>query len=453
MMQLSGTPLAHLGRDVPRLALVRRSLDATAIDDVDRAVADALLGVLDRIETGQRVAVAVGSRGIDSIAEVTRAVVRHVRGRGALPFVVPAMGSHGGGTAAGQIAVLGSLGVTEASVGCAIRATMDTVVLGTIDGRVPVRFDRIAGEEADAIVPVNRVKLHTDFTGAVESGLLKMLAIGLGKQRGAETLHGEGFAAFPTLLPAAAGIVLSHVNVPFGLALLENGLGRLRRVEAVPGELLLAREPKLRDEAEAYLTRLPTDSLDVLVVDEIGKDVSGLGMDSNVVGRYYTGPLPQGPSIQRIIVRGLTAATHGNATGVGQADVVLQRVLDQLDPVSTVVNAVTARTPEGARVGIVAANDRQALGIALACCVGTRPDAARVLRVRDTKHLDWFWASTGLLDELRDRSDCEVVVAPRPIRFDPAGMLVDGYGPPPERDPGVRHERRGRPAARRANSA
>jgi hypothetical protein len=370
----------------------------------------------------------VGSRGIDRIADVTKSVVALVRRRGAVPFIVPAMGSHGGATAAGQADVLATLGITEAGVGCPIRATMDTVELGTIDGRIPVHFDRIAAEDADAIVPINRVKLHTDFTGPVESGLLKMLAIGLGKQRGADALHSEGFASFATLIPAVARHVMSLVNVPFGLALLENGLSQLRRMESVPGEMLATREPALRDEAEAYLTRLPTDALDVLVVDEIGKDISGLGMDSNVIGRYYTGPTARGPSIQRIIVRGLTAATEGNASGIGQADIVLQRAVDQLDVVSTMVNAITAKTPEGARVGITAPSDRQALSVALSCCVGIRPESSRVIRIRDTKHLEWFWASDALLGELRARDDCDVITPPAPIRFDPAGMFADGYG-------------------------
>lgn len=421
-------PLDTLGRrHLPSMALVRRRLDATMIDNVDDAVVEALRPVLDRIQPGQRVCVAVGSRGIDRIADVTRSVIGLVRGRGAVPFVVPAMGSHGGASAAGQAEVLATLGITEATVGCPIRATMDTVDLGTIDGRVPVHFDRIAFEEADAVVPINRVKLHTDFTGPVESGLLKMLAIGLGKQRGADALHSEGFTAFAALIPAVAGHTMSRVNVPFGLALLENGLSQLRRVEAIPGETLLVREPALRDEAESYLARLPTDTLDVLVVDEIGKDISGLGMDSNVIGRYYTGPMPKGPSIQRIIVRGLTEATEGNASGIGQADIVLQRVVDQLDPVSTVVNAITAKTPEGARVGITATSDRQALGVALACCVRVQPETARVMRIRDTKHLEWFWASAALLDELRSRDDCEIVAPPKHIRFDPTGMFADGY--------------------------
>lgn len=425
-----GAALDAAGRgELPALGLVRRRLDATAVDDVDEAVVKALLPVIARIEPGQRVCIAVGSRGIDRIAEVTRAVVHRVRDRGAVPFVVPAMGSHGGASAAGQVEVLATLGLTEAFLGCAIRATMDTVEIGSVAGGIPVHVDRLAFEEADAVIPVNRVKLHTDFTGPVESGLLKMLAIGLGKQRGADLIHGEGFAAFPTLIPAVAQLTMSRVNVPFGLALLENGMSQLRRLEAVPAESILAREPALRDEAAAAVARLPTDALDILVVDEIGKDVSGLGMDSNVIGRYYTGPLPAGPSIQRIIVRGLTEGTEGNASGIGQADVVLQRAVDQIDPVSTLVNAITAKTPEGVRIGITAASDREALAVALACCVRVEPESARVMRIRSTKHLEWFWASAALVDELHARDDCEVVIPPQPIRFDPVGMFVDECQP------------------------
>jgi hypothetical protein len=304
---------------------------------------------------------------------------------------------------------------------------MDCVELGRVEGRIPVYFDRIAFEQADAVVPVNRVKLHTDFRGPVESGLIKMLAIGLGKQMGADALHSEGFAAFASLIPEVARFTMGRVNVPFGIALVENGRSQVRRIEAVPGESILHREPELLDEASDFIGRLPTSLLDVLVVDEIGKDVSGLGMDSNVIGRYYTGPMPAGPTIQRIIVRGLTALTEGNASGIGLADVVLQRAVDQVDVASTVVNAITAKTPEGARVGITARSDRQALAVALSCCVRIEPDSARIMRIRNTKQLEWLWASASLVDELRARGDCDIVAPSQPIRFDAAGMFVDDY--------------------------
>ena len=297
-------PLAMFqGRELPGWALVHQDLDALAIDDVAAAVALACESVRGRIRENQQVCLAVGSRGIDRIDEVVLALVRFVRDCGATPFIVPAMGSHGAATPTGQRDVLASLGITEETAGCEIRSSMETVELTRVAVDVPVHFDGHAFG-ADAIVLINRVKPHTDFRGPVESGLLKMLAIGLGKQRGADVFHGEGFATFAELIPAVASAILALAPVAFGVALIENAHGRLRRLEVVPAESMLAREPALLEEAERHLARLPLSSIDVLIIDRIGKDISGLGMDSNVVGRYYFGPTGRAPNVQRIIVRG-----------------------------------------------------------------------------------------------------------------------------------------------------
>jgi hypothetical protein len=321
--------------------------------------------------------------------------------------------------------VLASLGMTEARIGCEIRSSMETIQLGEVEDGVPVFIDRIAFEQADAIIPINRVKPHTDFTGPVESGLLKMIAIGLGKQKGADTFHARGFDAFAALIPTVAAFTLGRAPIPFGLALVENGYARLRRIEAVPAASIDARERVLRDEADDFLARLPFDQLDVLVLDRIGKDISGLGMDSNVVGRYYSGPTGRGTSIQRIFLRDLTAETEGNAVGIGMADVVHERAVARMDRPKTYMNCVTAKTPEGARVAMTASSDRQGLDLAVACCLRVDPRAARIARIRDTKHLEWFLASEPLLDELRGRDDCEVHGEPVAIGFDEAGELLD----------------------------
>jgi hypothetical protein len=409
---------------LPSWTLVRRRFDDVSIDDVDAAVRAAFESVADTIRPGQRVCLAVGSRGIDRIAEVTRAAVEAVRARGAEPFAVPAMGSHGGATAAGQLEVLASLGITEASIGCPIQSSMDTVLIGDVGG-LPVHIDRHAYEAADAIVPINRVKPHTDFSGPVESGLQKMIAIGLGKQRGADTFHAQGFAAFAELIPAVAAFILSAVPIPFGLALVENGHARLRRIEAVPAAMMDERERELRIEAEAYLARLPMPEIDVLVIDRIGKDISGLGMDSNVVGRYYTGPTGRPPAIQRIVVRDLTDETEGNAVGVGMADVVLRRLVDRMDALKTYMNCITAKTPEGARIALMVETDREALDVAIACCLRVDPPGARVVRILDTKHLEWFFASESLLADLAQDPANEFVGALVPIAFDERGEFVD----------------------------
>ncbi len=409
---------------LPSWALVRHEMDRAEVDDIDAAVNAALGPVRDRLPRDGRACVALGSRGIDRIDEVARAAVGALRAAGLEVFAVPAMGSHGGATADGQRAVLASLGIREDTIGCEIRSSMETVEIGDVNG-VPVFVDREALSGADVIIPINRVKPHTDFSGPIESGLLKMIAIGLGKQRGADTFHREGFATFAELIPAVAAHTLAAAPIPFGLALIENGFARLRRIEAVPAAGMYEREQALLAEADGYLARLPIAALDVLILDQIGKDISGLGMDSNVVGRYYTGPTGRDPLIQRIIVRGLTEATEGNAVGIGMADVVLGRAADAMDVAKTYMNCITAKTPEGARVALTVDTDRDALDAAIACCLKVSADTARIVRLRDTKHLEWFYASEGLLPELLATGRCRVERPPAPIGFDAMGNLTD----------------------------
>jgi uncharacterized protein (DUF362 family) len=411
---------------LPNWALVHHRFVPDEIDDIGAAVEEAFADVKGAIRPGQRVCLAVGSRGIDRIAEVVRATVTTIRNLGAEVFIVPAMGSHGGATAEGQLEVLTSFGIREDTIGCEIRSSMETVQIGEVEGRIPVFVDRHAHDEADVIVPINRVKPHTDFSGPVESGLLKMISIGLGKQRGADTFHGEGFATFAELIPAVAEYTIARENIPFGLALVENGYARLRRIEAVPAATMYARECELRDEADSFLARLPMAELDVLVIDRIGKDISGLGMDSNVVGRYYTGPTGRPPAIQRIVVRDLTDETEGNAVGIGMADVILGRVADRMDRTKTYMNCITAKTPEGARIAMMVDTDREALDIAIACCLRVDPATARVARILDTKHLEWFYATEPLLAELI-RNGASDLGPLRPIAFDVEGRFVDDY--------------------------
>jgi hypothetical protein len=302
---------------------------------------------------------------------------------------------------------------------------METVELGEVAPGVPVFLDRHAFEEADLIIPVNRVKPHTDFDGEIESGLMKMIAIGLGKQKGADTLHRQGFATFHELIPAVGQHTLARAPIPFGVALVENGRARLLHVEAVPASRMAERERDLLVMARTAMARLPLDAIDVLVLDAIGKDISGLGMDSNVVGRYYKGATGSGPSIQRIVVRDLTAETEGNAVGIGLADVVLRRAVEKIDVHKTYMNCITAKTPEGARIALTVDSDREALTIAIACALRVAPETARILRVRDTKHLELLYVSAPALADVLATGTCEVVAPLHAIRFDEAGMFVD----------------------------
>ncbi|MCD6029483.1 MAG: hypothetical protein K0S78_1657, partial [Thermomicrobiales bacterium] len=279
--------------ELPRWAPVRQFLDATDIGDVRAAIAEHIQrpGIGDRLRPGQRVAITAGSRGIDRIDEVVRAVVDEVRALGAEPFVIPAMGSHGGATAAGQRELIAHYGITEATMGCPILSSMETIHLGEVEDGVPVWFDRNAFE-ADAVVPVGRVKPHTDFRGPVESGLMKMIAIGLGKQKGADFFHSQGMDEFHHLIPTVANFTLSQVNIPFGVAVIENGYGKLAQAEAVPGPRIREREQELLRIARERMGRLPGERIDVLIIDRIGKDISGDGADPNVISRDVAGMLP-----------------------------------------------------------------------------------------------------------------------------------------------------------------
>jgi hypothetical protein len=420
----SHEPFAEFIRgDLPRWALVRQRMDPDEVADVAVAVGAALESVRAAIKPGSRVCLAVGSRGIDRIDEVVRATVAWVRAVGAEVFIVPSMGSHGGATAEGQLEVLASYGITPESVGCEIRSSMETVELGEVRPGVPVFVDRNAFEGADLILPINRVKPHTDFTGEVESGLMKMIAIGLGKQKGADTFHRQGFATFHELIPEVAQFTLSKVNIPFGLALVENGYARLSQIEAVPGGEIWDREKELLVTARDRMARIPLASIDVLVLDYIGKDISGLGMDSNVVGRYYKGPTGDGPSIQRIVVRDLTAETEGNAVGIGMADVVLRRAVKKMNTHKTYMNCITAKTPEGARVALTVDTDRQALSVAIASCLKVETPNARIVRIRDTKHVELLYVSEAALDDVLATGRCEIVTPLEAVEFDLNGMF------------------------------
>ena len=410
---------------LPRWAPVRQRLDDASLPDATAATREALEAVIAQVPPGARVAVAAGSRGIDRIAEVVATVVARVREAGGEPFIVPAMGSHGGATAEGQVAVLASFGITPAAMGCEIRSSMATVDLGEVAPGVPVFVDRHAFEDADLIVPINRVKPHTGFAGPVESGLMKMIAIGLGKQRGADTFHRQGYEAFAALIPAVARHTLASAPIGFGVALVEDGHGRLARIEAMTADRIEARERELLDEARIRMPRLPLDAIDVLILDLIGKDISGTGMDPNVIGRAKAGAADTGPRIGRIVVRGLTPATEGNASGIGFGDVALRRAVDAFDPRRTYLNSITAKDVEGAKIPVTVDTDEDALGIAIAACERVHAASARIVRVRSTKHLERLWISEPALPDALASGSCELLGDPRPIAFDSRGMLAD----------------------------
>jgi hypothetical protein len=419
--------IEDLLRDVPlpRVAPVRQRFPAAEVADVAAAVREELKrpGVGDRVRPGMRVAVAVGSRGISAIDRIVAAVVAGLRERGAAPFLVPAMGSHGGATAEGQVRVLSELGVTEASAGCPIRSSMEVVEIGRLDNGLPVYADRHA-HEADGVVVVNRVKPHTSFRGPSESGLVKMLTIGLGKQKGADSCHAWGMAGMAENLVAMAEISLARVRVLFGVATVENAYDRPAKLVAVPAPEIVRRDRELLVEAWANMPRILLDPLDVLVVDRIGKEFSGVGMDPNIIGRYTTTLLSGGPSIARIAVLDLSDATHGNANGVGLADLVTRRLVDRIDHASTYVNALTSRVPPSVRIPLTVESDRLAIQAAVKTCGAKDLSRVRLARIPNTLHLGEIWISEALLDEARANPAITLRGEPRALEFDGAGRLV-----------------------------
>lgn len=428
-MALEGLSVFERGT-LPNWLKVRQQLYAEEIADIDAAVAEQFQRpeIDATITPGMRVAVGAGSRGIDRIDQIVKATVDQIKLRGAEPFIFPAMGSHGGATPEGQRALLDHYGINETTMGCPIKASMETVELGIVEGDVPVYFDRIAYEQADAVIPVGRVKPHTDFYGPIESGLMKMIAIGMGKQKGADTFHGRGFPDFHTLIPAVGLSTLSHVNIPFGMALVENGYSHMSIIEAVPAKGMVEREKELLKLAREWLGRLPGEKIDILLVDQIGKNISGDGADPNVINRDVSGEMLKNeinpkPEIHRIIFRDLTVDTDGNATGVGMGDFVLRQLADKLDPVSTYMNVITSKYPAGGRLPMVADNDRQAIYLAIGSALRMTTEEARIARIKNTKDVEEFWISEPLLPQMLASGRVEQLTDPAPLTFDANGML------------------------------
>lgn len=373
------------------------------------------------VRPGESIAVAVGSRGVADQAAVVARLVASLRAAGAEPFIVPAMGSHGGATAEGQAALLAGMGVSERTAGAPVRSGMEVERIGAAGG-LPVLVDRLAWR-ADGIVIVNRVKPHPSFRGDRESGLAKMIAIGLGKQAGAQACHARGMPAMAATVLAIADHVLATGRIRAGVALLENACHETCHVELIPGPDILAREPALLERARGLQPTLPFAELDVLVLDRIGKDISGTGFDCNVVGRYSNPELRGGPAISRIAALRLTPETHGNANGIGLVDVTTRRVFHRMTFEETYPNALTSTASVSVRIPMVMASDALAIRAAIRTAGITDPAALRLARIRDTLSLGELQASPAAVADLDRSAQAEVVGPPAPLPFDGAGDL------------------------------
>jgi hypothetical protein len=414
----------------PRMCTIRQQFDSPTLADIAGSVRQQMdsLPLTGVIRPGQSVAITAGSRGIANIGLILKEVAGHFRRLQAQPFIVPAMGSHGGGTVPGQIKMLASLGVTEQSVGVPIRATMDTVVIAETSNGLPVHFDRFAAE-ADHVFVVNRVKPHTRFVGPVESGLHKMMLIGLGKHEGAKVYHrGILTQSFPEIIAAVAERVLQVGRVCGGLAILENARDETALVEAVRPADFATREPELLKLANQWLPRLPFPDVDLLIVDAIGKNISGVGMDANVIGRKFNdhAATPQDLArCRRILVRSLTPETYGNATGIGIAEFTTQRCVAQIDPESTRINCLTGLHPEAAMIPVTLPNDELAVEAALQTIGLVEPRHARVMQISDTLHLSKVRVSEAYFDAVRQNPQTEFEGMPYEFPLSADGWLTD----------------------------
>jgi len=420
--------------DIPLFFTVRQAFDRPRVRDLAAAVRGELDRVLPpgSVAAGARIGVTVGSRGIRDIAAVVRTAVDFLKGRGARPFVLPAMGSHGGATAEGQRRLIAHYGVTEEAMGCPVRAEMETRSLGRTASGVEVRMAETAWE-SDGVLLVNRVKPHTDYKGPLESGLAKICAIGLGKYDGAREIHHHLFTlGLGHAIREVAGKLVGTGRVRGGLAILENAYHETAKVVGVPARSLFETEEELLVEARGLMGRLPLDEIDVLVCDRLGKNISGTGLDTNIVGRSIYGYTPgqpwcEGmPSILRIAVMDLSDESDGNAVGMGLVDFVPERFVRRVDHEVTRLNSLTSCSPAGAKTPVVLPDDREAILTAIRTS-RLRPEGPRVVYVRDTLELGQVLVSEACRPLVEGRDGIEVVSGPAPLRFDAGGRLASPF--------------------------
>ncbi len=409
---------------IPRMLTVKQHMPRPRVENVDQAVREAIeeANVLDRIKPGMRVAITGGSRGINNMVQVYKTLVQLVRSLGAEPFIFPAMGSHGGATAQGQVEVLKHLGVTEDVCGCPIISSMETDLLGyTKKNGLPAYIDHNANL-ADAIILVNRVKLHTSFRGNIESGLCKMAVIGMGKQKGAELCHSRGWDLMLDSILDLSETIISKSKTIFGIALVENGYDETAIVSCLPAEKILEGEQELLIKAKEYMPSIPFKDYDILIVDVMGKEYSGGGMDTNVISRYPSTAVPPDPRQKIIAVLDLSEGSMGNAIGVGMADITTSRLFGKWNMEASYINNLTNGTLQNYKMPMVMNSDKNAIRAALQMCRLPDPSKAKVVRIHSTLELSEFQVSEALLDEAKGLG-LELCGEAKDIIFDENGNL------------------------------
>ena len=421
--------LEEILRDVklPRMFRVRQNFPDEQIKDVYAETRQKLLNASasHKIHPGMRICITASSRGIDRQKEILKAIVDFVKELGAVPFVIPAMGSHGGATAEGQLEILGDYGITETYLNCEIRSSMETVKLGTVyDGKeMDARIDKNAAE-ADGIIVFNRIKPHSAFRGKYESGLMKMMGIGMGKQEGAESLHRDGFGTFKTRIFLFGNYVRTHSNVLFGVSTIENSHDHCNRIDVIDSGDIPQREPELLKYAFTLMPRIMVDSADVLVVREIGKNFSGSGMDPNISGTWATPYGSGGLRKQRVAVLDLSPESHGNALGMGNADTMTLRLFDKTDFLAMYPNVLTNTVFKTIKMPMVLKNDKMAIQAAVKTCNDFDPENPRIVIIKNTLNVEEIYLSEAYWADVDGISGMEKETELAPLPFDEAGNML-----------------------------
>ncbi len=409
---------------IPKMVRIREKFDRTALDDVAAAVRKELDRdeVIARIRPGMTIALTAGSRGVANIALVIRETASFLKEHGAKPFVIPAMGSHGGSTAEGQLAIIREYGVTEDYVGCPVIATMDTVKIGELDDGRPIMINRLAAE-ADAIISINRIKAHTAFHGKYESGVMKMLTIGLGCQFGAQVCHRQGIMHLGPNVEKFAFGILKNANVILGIGLIENAFDQTAMVRVMTKEQIPVEEPVLLEKAKSLMAKILFPEVDVMVVDYIGKNISGEGMDPNVSGRWIVPNIQGGIDAQRIAVLDITDETLGNVVGLGMADTCSKRVVEKMDRDQTYPNSLTSTVTCLCRIPMYFDTQKLTIQAAIKMAAGVEPEDVTMIRIRDTLSLGEIWISENLVPKARENPLIEIIGEPEEMVFNDDGDL------------------------------
>ena len=413
--------------NLPKMIPVKQKFDPAHIpaSDIPAQVSAEMsqAHVSGAIRAGQRVAITCGSRGLANHALITKSIVDYVKSRGASPVVIPAMGSHGGATAEGQKELLARYGVTDAYLGCPVVSSMETVEIGVSEEGHHLRLDKNAAE-SDAIIVAHRIKAHTDFRGPYESGLMKMMAIGLGKREGADVTHEAGFEKMPHMVPLFGKVILKNAPVAMGFAIIENAYHQTCKFQALTPQEIIDKEPALLEYAKSRMAKILIDPCDVLVVDQIGKEISGDGMDPNVSGATSCAPyVTGGLTAQRRVILSLTKETHGSAVGIGAAEAITRRLYNEIDYDATYVNALTSRVVAYTKIPPVMDTDKEAIQFAAFSASSVDPDNLRIIRIVDTMNVEQIWISEALKAEAEKHPDVEILGEAAPFPFNSAGNL------------------------------